>query len=218
MRKLGVVALVVVGLLTILASGALLGTALSLGGMMQGRSLPGLRWLVFQLAAAAWLAAGGALLIWKRYRFAERWFEDSEAGATMSAVELLRVAVIVVGLALIISGVPSLLAAFASPSVYSLMEPPGAGIPLARVLTDLALRALVPLTELAFGLLLIAYSEALADRLWFRRPRRPASEQTGSGYACSACGAPFDPTDYRTDIAIARCVECKEPLDLGRVV
>jgi hypothetical protein len=209
MKKLGVIAIVAIGLLAILQGTAFLGFAFPsdlFAARMDGIQLFNLAASVLPAVAAL---AIGSILIAFRMGLANRWFEDGEISTTVDAQSLLRVTLLATGVWALASAIPMLLGSLMTAFAF------GAGgysqaAGVAQPFLDVAPRALPQLLQIAAGVLLIGYSRPLARRLWQGRAR--ADETTvSSSSVCPSCGEPYVPGDYG-DAENARCTRCKQPL------
>lgn len=205
MRKLGIVAIVLIGLWTIVLAFA--------QAINKAWTAPeALGSLIF----SAGLLAFGILLIFGRNWLADRWFQDSSLGASIDAISILRVGFVLIGVYLIASAIPVLsgvvLAGFyvaiaqdSQPMNYFGYDP--------FIWEGIVRGSSSGIVSLGFGLLLIKRSAPLADRLW---SGRKVKERTASiSPACPSCGTPYDPADYSPDAAEPWCFTCHKPLDLS---
>ncbi|HTY25717.1 MAG TPA: hypothetical protein VMC85_21485 [Desulfomonilaceae bacterium] len=210
MRKLGVIAIVVIGLLALLQGWTWISysiTAIRADGTPQA--------FVLSLLPLIGCLVLGAFLISNRELLADRWFQDADIGISLDAVSLLRLGLIIIGVNLIVDAVPSVLK-----SVSDLIIQGAQGKFNAETLAwpnvgwGFLQGLVLQLIQLGIGLLLISHSQSLAAYLWLGRtvvePEAPTLPQ------CPACGTPFDPNDYQEGTSIARCSACQAPLDLGR--
>jgi hypothetical protein len=207
-RKLGVVAIVVVGLLSISQGIVLLAstgsfvlsvdvsrrirftsTAFFLGGVL-----------------AAFLLA--LVLIVYRHQLAEWLFDEDDVSVTIGAAELLRVGLIFVGFDLVVSAIPSLIIAVVS--AYQARDVMGGG-PVGGILTMLSANFGLPLVRLILGIATIWASPWLA-RVLLGSETAAVSEPAPPMEACPVCGAPFDPSDYREGVE-RRCSACHSSMD-----
>jgi len=210
-KKLGVIVIVAVGLLAVLQGTAYLGFAFSSAtpeAGVDGAWLLNVMSMVLPMAGAF---AIGALLIAYRMRFADRWFEDGEVSTSIDATSLLRVALLAIGAWMVASATPALLGSITTALTmraggYS--QDPG----MVPSLFDLVPRALPQVLEIAVGMVLIARSKSLADRLWMGRPAAEESPAPPLS-VCPSCGEPYAPSEYG-DVENAKCSRCKEPLDI----
>jgi len=209
MKRLGVIALVVTGLLAILQGTAFLGFAFTpelLGAKMDGIQLFNLASSVLPAVAAI---AIGFVLIAFRMGLANRWFEDGEVSTSVDAQSLLRLTLVATGVWALASAIPMLLGSIMTAFAF------GAGgysqaAGVVQPFLDVAPRALPQILQIATGVLLIGYSRPLARRLWQGRATA-AETPVRSPAVCPSCGEPYVPGDYQ-DIENARCARCKEPL------
>jgi hypothetical protein len=222
-RKLGVVGIVVVGLLTIAQSLPLLLSGMSVFGYADQARVPAGLLSVFILPAVA-AAAFGVLLIVGRRRIASTLFDDADTELAIDATSLLRLGLILVGVVLITDAMPQLLFALVSPVLQSAQLNAAFGDPGAVSTSfwfDSLPRIAIQLVTVGAGVALVATSRALSGLLWSGRNSAAASaEPAGEDgemvvHSCPTCGTPFDPADYEGGLATPRCAECKQPLDLG---
>jgi hypothetical protein len=212
MKRLGVVAIVVVGLLTLAQAVAFITYPIAIIRMDGNPSFPFVLAFVLSLLPLIASLVLGALLISNRQWLAERWFQDADIGLSLDAVSLLRLGLIIIGVNFITDAIPLALKSGSGwiirPPEYEMLAQTLYGLKF--LLQDLV-RAIV---ELGIGLLLIAGSQPLATYLWADRTvEKPAVAPLPK---CPACGTPYDPADYQGGMTLARCSECKEPLDLAR--
>jgi hypothetical protein len=209
MKKLGVIALVVTGLLAILQGTAFLGFAFTpelLGAKMDGIQLFNLASSVLPAVAALGI---GFILIGFRVGLANRWFEDGELSTSVDAQSLLQLTFLATGVWALASAIPMLLGSIMTAFAF------GAGgysqaAGVVQPFLDVAPRALPQILQIATGMLLIGYSRPLARRLWQGRATADATP-VRSLAVCPSGGEPYVPEDYR-DTENALCSRCKEPL------
>lgn len=216
MKKLGVVAIVVVGLLSLAQAVALISLPISALRMDKDPRFPVVLAFVLSLLPLIGSLVLGALLISNRQRLAERWFQDADVGISLDAVSLLRLGLIIVGVTLITDAIPLALKSVSGSIIQAAQDKfiqPLFGV-LNQGLWGFLQGLVFPVVELGIGLLLIARSQPLANYLW---ADRTVDEQASAALPrCPACGTPFDPADYQGGMTMARCSACKEPLDVGR--
>ena len=212
MKKLGVVAIVAVGLLTLVWAvewiSYTISTVKTYGNPQE---------FVISLLPFIGCLVLSALLILNRQRLAERWFQDGDIGISLGAVSLLRLGLIIIGVYLIIDAIPSALKSVSESILQATQDRliPPMFLAHDQLLWVYLQRLVFPAVELCMGLLLIARSQSLASYLWVGRkvvvePEEPALPK------CPACGTPFDPAEYKGGMITARCSACNEPLDLER--
>jgi hypothetical protein len=217
MKEIGVVAIVVVGLLTLAQAVDLVSYPIATVIKMEGSPrFPFVSALVLSLLPLTGSLVLGALLISNRQRLAERWFQDADISMSLEAVSLLRLGLIIIGVNFITDAIPLALKSASDWIVmYAVVDRTAATIlGLNGGLWDLFHDPVRAIVELGMGLLLIARSRPLANYLWADRTvDKPAAAPLPK---CPACGTPYDPADYQGGMTIARCSECKAPLDVGR--
>ena len=152
----------------------------------------------------------GTYLILNRAKLANRWFDD-DAMPSVSARDLLRTAIVVMGLALIAWATADVLHAAtdiatarlqAAGGLSDFSEPSRQAWAVASAVAGLA--------QIALGAFLIAWSESLTARHLGLRPSAAAPAVTETA-TCPECGAAYNPEDY-VDLSSARCSECRNPL------
>jgi hypothetical protein len=224
LKKLGVVAIVVVGLSALVQAFSL--TQLPLSAMYGlGQSGPGtlVIFIYSLLPVLATLGLGG-FLIARRERLAERWFDGTSLEIAVDAVSLLRIGIVLSGIGMIVSTIPQLLLTAVNPLLITLQQRADFGdsglVTYSFWFNDLP-RIVVLLLEIGGGVALVAASRSISVWLWHGKGESAGADGLAPGdapenlSACPSCGAPFDPSDYAGGLATARCSECKEPLGLG---
>ncbi len=171
MRRLGVVAIVLAGLLSIIQAPGMLETVLSMVRDWEGVGRTNIGLVVLSVLPVLASVAVGAWLISKRQSLASQWFDDDAVGIAVGAPDLLRLALITVGVVLIATSVRSLFGVLAGAIVqlYALSTASGFEAPdrNATLLSQLV-PLMYPLVSLALGALLVMRAGELADRLWAR--------------------------------------------------
>jgi hypothetical protein len=214
LRKLGVVAIAVAGLWILAQALVLLNTPLTIllfGG--------GSRYSFAVTFGVSLLPPVGAVVlsvvvILRRQRLSERWFDDLPLDLSLDAAPLLRVGSALIGLTLIAQAIPAFLGSLARPFMLASAAEPMFG--LGEAFRNTVPAFVIDIAEVILGLLLIARSRWLADRLWFGRPVKQPAEPRDTGLPrCRSCGAPYDPADYQGRHFTPRCSECDAPLNLG---
>lgn len=216
MRKLGVIALVCVGLLTLVQGLQYLFSSVATTVFTVGNGDVAASIFIGALAllGSTGTLIFGALLIAKRETLAQRWFEDGEVGLLPSAVDLLRLALIVMGVSIVISALTRMLLSIGDPLAlagYEQVLLGGGGESGSFVLVKIAPSVLLGLAQLGLGAVLVTRSESISTRLWLGKQAAPAIEPP-QPQKCPACGAAFDPADYQGDPAEWHCVECHSRL------
>ncbi len=211
MRRLGVVAIVFVGLtaiaqaITTLAGNAWAFVALTEPAIENVLTVVGL------VASVVLSLAFGFVLLAKRHRLADRLLDDTEVDFAIDGVTMLRVAVIVFGLILLVGSVPRLVSSVSSWATQVALER-SYDMELTQETGEywsMVASALIGIIEAVVGAVFLVRSQWLAERLWFGA--RPVAVAASPSSNCPSCGAGFDPDDY-VDRANARCVECRELL------
>jgi hypothetical protein len=225
LRKLGVVAIVAAGLFAIVQAFALTQLPLSAVYGVGEFSSGTVAIFIYSILPVFATVGFGWWLIARRQRLAERWFEEGSAEVAVDAVSLLRIGIVLSGIGILVTSIPQLLLAAASPLLISLQQRADfgdSGLVSYSFWFNGAPRIAVLLLEIGAGVVLVAASRSIAAWLW--RGKGDSSD-TGivgaavaseSPAACPSCGAPFDPADYEGGLGTPRCVECKQPLDLQR--
>jgi hypothetical protein len=207
MRRLGVVAIVFVGLLALTASPSLLNHPLS---AIRSDS-PSVALMLFAFLPAALSFAGGLFLIIRRHELAAAWFDESPVDVVVDSVSVLRLVFIVTGVLILIQGAAALATSIATTAV---MAANGGPAPEPGGLGGLIVSALPVLvfTAVTAGLawLLVIKSGALAQ--WLLRPRQPGPPRPAPLPTCPSCEEPYDPSDYVGGSTRARCAKCGERL------
>jgi len=216
LKQLGVVAIVFVGLTSIMQALTFVAGNTWAFAMIGDPTPENVISFIGVMTGVALSLALGFLLLAKRHRLADRLFDDTEVDFAIDGVTLLRVAVIVFGLILLVGSAPRLIGSVSSWASQVAMEraydmelsqDPG-------VYWSIAAGALIGVLEAVAGVVFLVRSQSLAERLWFGA--RPIAEVSRPMSACPSCGAAFDPDDY-VDRANARCVECRDLLFPGSV-
>jgi hypothetical protein len=215
MRRLGVVAIVAVGLLAL--SHTLL-LALSMVGMfgaqLQGAS-PGKIVLGVGLSGTAFavsLLFGAGLIVW-RHRLATRWFGDDDVSVGIDALMLLRVGLVLFGVTAAVDSLQWMVFSASQLVLTSAQEHGGAGEGWLGVWYDGLGTVVNQGLRLAIAASLIWWSAPLASFLL--RPSAPRRRGEAAGRAaCPSCGAAYDPSEYRED-ADALCAVCHAPLPVA---
>jgi hypothetical protein len=201
MRKLGFVVIVAAGLYALLAALQLLSLPVSFLTMVGQPGFPGRGFIVLALIPTLGCLALGLVLIWRRQSLADRWFKDSDVDIAVGAPELLRIGLLVAGVAMFIQGFTSMLARL----YYSVFLAPQQWLQNAASVLAPVLAAL-----------LVVFSRPLSVWLWTgRQPKQSTPQRHDCQHRCPACGAPFNPADYRAGIP-PQCSECGGPLDFDR--
>ena len=216
MKKLGVVAIVVVGLLTLAQAVEFISYPVATIRMVGDPRFPFVLTFVLSLLPLTASLVLGALLISNRQRLAERWFQDADISMSLDAVSPLRLGLIIIGVNFITDAIPLALKSVSGWIIQSAQfERLAATIfGLNQGLLVLLQDLVRPIVELGIGLLLVARSQPFATYLW--SDRTVDESAVAPLPKCPACGTPYEPADYQGGMTIARCSECKEPLDVGR--
>lgn len=206
MRRLGVVAIVVVGLLSVIRAVTMLATNAFAYGMILDDPSSWVQVLGFVLWAVALLAFGFWLII-KRGYVADSLFDEDQAVVVTDPVALLRIALLVIGIMFTIEGSLAIVNAAGQATWRASMERTfGAEIALAPGAEwGGGLSIVLALIQLAVGALFLKSSGPLAQRLWSGAVVEPPTDVTLP--TCPACDSPYDPADY-CDMATAECVHC----------
>jgi hypothetical protein len=216
-RKAGVLVLVLVALYALAQAIALLETPVFLIMNQGDTASPGVLALVLTTLPPIALVVFAAYLIVSRDSLASRWFADEPIGLAVDALSLLRVSFVFAGVLIVALAIPSVLRVLASPVVDAAQmsfiaggEPVDYGQAYLRSLPYL----LPPVVQLVLGFVLVAQSGRLATRLW-SGPTAGVSPSEPPA-TCPSCGEPFDPADYREDVADPRCTSCGGSLGFRR--
>jgi hypothetical protein len=121
---------------------------------------------------------------------------------------LLRVGLTLIGVWLSVLAIPQ----FISQLVALANANPALELGTTGLIMTYGSRMVSAAVQLVFGILLIVTARRVSARLWLGRNSR-----TESGSAlptCASCGTAYNPDDYEPG-SDARCVQCREPLDLG---
>lgn len=215
MRRLGVVGITLLGLMTLLQG---VGSFLSAfwvfgsGGDTKDMALA----VVSGFAPVIFLVVAGLLLIAYRERLAARWFADEPIDSSIDAAPLLRVGIILLGFYVALYAASSILVSALDPIVSSAKNRAafGAGFGEVKTFWDIAPGIAEGMLRLLVGLALVWYSGSLAGWLWTHERAAPVAREGDGMSLCPSCGAPFDPADYVPG-SEARCVECGQPLSIG---
>jgi hypothetical protein len=159
----------------------------------------------------------GLVLIVSRDRLADRLFEESDVGLAVSAVDVLRVGLALIGVSLAATAVVdatqiilSTLATLADERAAIGSGEYQSGITMANWLSSLVATAV----RFALGFWLAVRSDALSKRLWSGKPSSPSIAEDDQLPRCPNCDTPYDPEDYEGGATEALCIECKQQLPL----
>ena len=216
MKRLGVMGIAITGVVALVQGLALLTypiSALNIGGDLMW-SWGVVLVSVISLVPSALCFALGAFLIRRRERLAERWFADAEIPGLPAVGRLVRAALVIMGVWLLATSIPVAFTYLMNP--ITLLVPSYSGFengPVAYVILRNVPGLIGRLIEIGIGAVLIARSTQLTG--WLLRPRPlAAAAELSAIAACPTCGTPYDPADYRGGIALAKCEECGETLDV----
>jgi hypothetical protein len=207
MRKLGTALLVIMGIYAIVMSlNSLDGdTLVSLGYAKNA-------YLLLNLAPTIGLVALGGGLIWQRERLAARWFADVPLNVSRQGEQLVRVALIFLGLLFTTIAVSELLIMpFLASYRWFFVDRTYIAAP--DFWETFVFPFAAPAVQLGAGVLFIKQSSLISSRIW-RAGESVHSGTRATGPACPSCGTPYDPIDYRSGVS-ASCFTCHEPLDLS---
>ncbi len=208
MRGLGAVALVCVGLVVLVGALDLVQFALMMSSEAYGTAPGALSLVLFWLPVAAAVAVG-LWLIRKRHALAARWFDDSPPEITVRPRDLLRVALIVLGVVFVARAIPGLLSAVANGIRFSTEDWGGVSeSQISWVWVNGLLSIIPPLAQLVVGVLLVAYSDRLAGRLWAPGDKPAVPMADPANKVCPECGAAYVPADYRAGTPDWTCDSC----------
>ena len=217
MRKLVASIVSLVGLLSLFASLNYMSLPLNIAGaaMPSAQKLPmlGLALLPLLLALAV-----AVYLMTARNTIAAWFVPDADATLAPDAHDLLRAGLVILGVYLVVHGLPTLVNVASGPVASYLLlrfQLSGNLIPPSSMLETLMgsiPTALAALTSLGLGIYLLAKRESLTDRLAGRIAASKVAEARGSLLACPSCGAEYDPADNNSAFARPLCSVCKEPL------
>jgi len=215
LRRIGTVAIVLAGLYMIVQAVLVLGQA----GWFVAVSAEDptmIPQLVALVVALGLLVGLGFFLIGARHRLAARWFEEDGEAPTVGpvdAADILRVALVVIGLGLLGTAAIRLVSTSLNWFVDAQLQA-DAGIDFVQGVSQKVNSALSLVTgvfQAGLGLLLVMRSGAVSRWLWgFPRAREVETFEA----QCPECGAGFHPDDY-PDPTVARCVSCGSPLYPG---
>lgn len=210
MRRLGVVAIVVVGLSAVVRAVSMLATNSFAFSMLFEDPSSWTQVIGFVVWSVLLLAFGFWLVIKRRY-VAESLFDDDDVGIAGDPVALLRIALLVMGIMFVMQGVLGFVSAIGQSTWRQAMEQQfGAEIALSPGAEwGGGLSIVLALVQLAVGAFMLKSSRPLAQRLLSGRVVEAPDETCLP--ACPSCGAHYDPDDYR-DMSTARCVECGSPI------
>ena len=208
MRKIGVVALVVTGLIVITDAISLIAT---LGWTLPQLGDPTQRSVAIASILTVIVVIGfyigfGSYLIRGRDRLASKWFGD-EPAPEVDASALLRVGFLLMGVWLIATALPQIIngiGTFATRVIMQRLYDLDVAGSIEQRLQD-GLNVVAYTVVLVGAVILIAKSKWFADRLWAAPV--PAVEPPECTASCSVCGQPYDPKEY-VDMTIARCIKC----------
>jgi len=159
------------------------------------------------------LAAGVFLIVRREWVAARLVCDDDEL--TIGPSDLLRLGLIVIGVWLVATSLPSLVAAI-SEWLYRAYVTARDQLDDSLTFETWSRATLVirDLVQLSLGLLLLRRARVLSTRLWFgveRSDRAIEVERQADLPTCPHCGASYDPSEY-VDLTTARCTECHQPL------
>jgi hypothetical protein len=220
MRKVGVLAIVLVGFVFVLdAVGRLTFPVqvLATRGLSTGTWVPALLWALVPVLASG---AIGAYLLVSRERLAGMLFGEIEVSPAVAAADLVRAGFLLTGVYLMVQSAPSLIseAGALAVQISETGQYPGAGIVVLssgdlRVLVFRALPGiLATLASFGLGWFLAARSRQLATRV--TGAVSTSATDPVSLRACLSCGAVYDPSDYEGGLCEPKCATCKQPLDV----
>lgn len=216
MRKLGVIALTVSGILVIFWGLQLSFQSLWFIPAMFEAGGGNIVSLLSLATSVVLVVLFGSALILKRNTLAERLFSETDADLSFDGISMLRVGLLLFGVYAAFSGTIDLLS---SVSMWAFVRTEEAqwGIDLAQTTQqqwDLVSSFAIALIELGAGAVFVTRSGPISRRLWSTHEELPASEDPPSDSSCPSCGTGYDIADYR-DPATARCTECGSPLFPG---
>jgi len=172
--------------------------------------------LVASCAIATFLIAG-------RERIASRLVPGEGAPPTVTAPDLIRAGLVLLGIYLVATAIPALISIAITPAANYLQakaitlygEPDYSQLSLPAFLLGKASAIISALASLGIGSYLIARRERVVS--WaLGLPIVEVAEPLESVAVCGNCGAGYDPADYDGGVSEARCMNCKEPLGIPR--
>lgn len=220
MRKLGVLAIVFVGLLFLM--NALGYTAFPIQLLLYEM---GTRQKVWSELAALVPVIGsatiGVYMIRSRESFADHLFGEDEHAPTVGVEDLVRSGLLLGGLYLMVQAVPTLVSqvgvAFVNMIQFTAISAGDSfvsGTDMRTMLFRSVPGILATLMSFGIGWFLVARSRYVTGRLVSGPP--PDAIVAPRLEHCPNCGAPYDPLDYAGGLSEARCEECKQPIAPSR--
>lgn len=214
MRKLGVVALSVAGVVVIVEGlKPLLESLWIAGALADGQGEVSLLSLALFLLGVLLTLGLGVMLIWKREALAARLFEDGDAELAIDGAGLVRAGLIIFGIVMFVDGIFDLVGAASS---WESFRELAAQFDDAYMVDTQQRWSLI--SSFVTGVLGIAGGAALSIgsariSTWLWKPILPPSNTDTAEFSatCPSCGVGYDPQDYR-DMSSAKCTECGEPL------
>lgn len=220
MRKFVALVVSLVGVLVFVQalSYSILPLNVAVSAVPMGQKVP---MLLLALIPPLLALAIGLGLFFNRKRIAERYTTDGTEALWPSSPDVLRVAIVVLGLGLISNGLPSLARYIVGPfTSWWLSSSVGDGVFMAsaispqQYLIENAPESVAALVSTGLGIWLIWTRGSLVTRFMGDSSTASAAQPVLS--ECPSCGAAYDPADYEGGVAQPRCGSCKEPLDLSR--
>jgi len=221
MRKVGVLAIVLVGFVFVLdAVGRLTFPVqiLATRGLSTGTWVSALLWALVPVLVSG---AIGVYLLMARERLAGMLFGETEVSPAVAAADLIRAGFLLAGVYLMVQSAPSLIGEAGALAVQiseagQLAGPDSIVVLSSGDLRVLVLRALpgilATLASFGLGWFLAVRSRQLTNRATGAAPTRAADPV--SLRACMSCGAVYDPSDYEGGLCEPKCATCKQPLDI----
>jgi hypothetical protein len=210
-RRIGSLALVLIGIWVLTQALLLLGYPLNLF-LFGGGDVRRLVAVPVAFLPAFATALLGVWLIARRRQLSARWFDDEGPEVRLDGRSLLRAGLLLIGVSAIVAGVMALLN---SATRVFLDAEPAFDLGPGEALRTFAPELVVGAAGIVVGLLLIAVSRPLSRRLWSGRRMPPASPGPVAS-SCRACGAPYDPADYEWNGPFPpTCEACGAPLDVA---
>jgi len=220
MRKVGVLAIVLVGFVFVLNAVDRLWAPIQIlmtPDLSMGMWVPALLWTLVPVLVSG---AIGMYLLVSRERLAGMLFGETDVPPTVAAADLVRAGFLLTGVYLMVQSVPALIseAGALAVQISETGQYPGAGIVVLssgdlRVLVFRALPGiLATLASFGLGWFLVARSRQLTDRVTAAAPATVAD--LAPLPECPSCGAVYDPSDYEGGLCEPKCAVCKQPLDV----
>lgn len=204
MRKLGVVIFVLMGLFSI-------SLALTRLNTQHVTSSSFFDFFALNVPAVSLFLFGVPLIIF-RERLAFRLFSDASFNTLVDGVHIVRLGFIFLGLFLATVAFSAMIVNIIASYEYSKLDDTFVATP--GFWETFSPNLIGDIFEFACGLFFIIGSMALSRRVWSLQ-RVEVDDNWDNVSACPVCHEPFDPADYRPDIADPKCLKCGMARDMS---